>query len=84
MQRRDFIAVLSIAVAWPLAVQAQQPKKVALIGYLATGSLETPETRASFEAFRQGLRELGYFDGENIGHRGPSGGLENGTVSGTG
>jgi ABC-type uncharacterized transport system substrate-binding protein len=66
MQRRDFIAVLGLAVAWPLVGQAQQPKKVALIGYLATGSLEAPETRASFEAFRQGMRELGYVDGENV------------------
>ena len=66
MQRRDFIKVLSLAAAWPLAVQAQQPKKVPRIGFLATGSLESPETRASFDAFRQGLRELGYFDGENI------------------
>ncbi len=66
MQRRRFIAVLSIAAAWPLAVRAQQPKKVALIGLLATGSLEAPETRVSLEAFRQGMRELGYFEGENI------------------
>ncbi len=44
MQRREFIAVLSLAAAWPLAVQAQQPEKVALIGFLATGSLEAPET----------------------------------------
>lgn len=66
MQRRDFIRVVSLAAAWPLAVQAQQPKKVPRIGFLATGSLDAAETRASFNAFRQGLRELGYFDGENI------------------
>jgi ABC-type uncharacterized transport system substrate-binding protein len=66
MQRRDFIMALSLATVWPLAVQAQQPKKVPRIGYMTTGSLELPETRAALNAFRQGLRELGYFDGQNI------------------
>ena len=33
---------------------------------MTTGSLELPATRASLNAFRQGLRELGYFDGQNI------------------
>jgi ABC-type uncharacterized transport system substrate-binding protein len=66
MQRRQFMAVLSAVLALPLAVRAQQPKKVALIGFLATGSLESPETRTSIEAFRHGLRELGYAEGENI------------------
>ncbi len=66
MQRRDFIMALGLAAVWPLAVQAQQPKKVPRIGYLTTGSLELPETRVALNAFRQGLRELGYFDGQNI------------------
>jgi putative ABC transport system substrate-binding protein len=66
MQRREFIAVASLAVAWPLAVQAQQPKKLPRIGFLATGSLELPEGRASLNAFHQGLCELGYVDGQNI------------------
>jgi ABC-type uncharacterized transport system substrate-binding protein len=66
MQRRDFIKVISLAVAGPVAVQAQQTKRVPRIGFLATGSLKAPETRAAFDAFSQGLRELGYFDGENI------------------
>jgi ABC-type uncharacterized transport system substrate-binding protein len=65
MQRRSFILALGLAVS-PLAVRAQQPAKVPRIGFLATGSLKAPETRASLDAFRQGLRELGYFDGENI------------------
>jgi putative ABC transport system substrate-binding protein len=66
MQRRDFIMALGLATVWPLAVQAQQPKKVPRIGFLTTGSLELPETRATLNAFRQGLLELGYFDGQNI------------------
>jgi ABC-type uncharacterized transport system substrate-binding protein len=67
MRRREFIALIGGASTLPLAaVRAQQPKKVPRIGFLATGSLEAPETRASIDAFRQGLRELGYFDEENI------------------
>jgi ABC-type uncharacterized transport system substrate-binding protein len=66
MQRRDFMLAIGLTAVWPVGVQAQQPKKLPRIGFLATGSLEAPETRASFDAFRQGLRELGYFDGENI------------------
>jgi putative tryptophan/tyrosine transport system substrate-binding protein len=44
--------------------QAQQPTKVARIGYLAISSRSTSPTR--IEAFRQGLRELGYVEGKNI------------------
>src|SRR5712691_5971644 len=50
----------------PLATQAQQPAKVPRVGWLLTGSLEAPETRALLSAFRQGARERGYVEGENI------------------
>jgi putative tryptophan/tyrosine transport system substrate-binding protein len=66
MQRRDFITAVGLVAVWPLAAQAQQPNRLPRIGFLATGSLELPATRASLNAFRQGLRELGYFDGQNI------------------
>ncbi|MGH9427116.1 MAG: ABC transporter substrate-binding protein, partial [Terriglobia bacterium] len=45
-------------------VEAQQPKKVPRIGFLTTVSLSTISARV--EAFRQGLRELGYVEGKNI------------------
>jgi putative ABC transport system substrate-binding protein len=45
-------------------VEAQQPKKLPLIGYLSTDSPSTIAER--IEAFRQGLRELGYVEGKNI------------------
>jgi putative tryptophan/tyrosine transport system substrate-binding protein len=64
--RRTFIMLLTGAAAWPFAVCAQQPAKVARIGFLATNSLESPETRALLDAFRQGLRERGYVEGQNI------------------
>jgi len=67
MDRRAFISTLACGLlAAPLAAQAQQAGKVARIGYLVTGSRESPETRASFDTFRQGLREHGYVVGQNI------------------
>ena len=66
MRRREFIMALGLAAVSSLAVQAEQPKKVPRIGFIMTGSLELPETRASYNAFLQRLRELGYVDGQNI------------------
>jgi putative ABC transport system substrate-binding protein len=67
MRRRAFISLLvGGAAAWPLAAGAQQPTKVPRIGFLATGSLESPETRATLDAFRQGLRERGYVEGQSL------------------
>jgi putative ABC transport system substrate-binding protein len=62
MRRRDFIAAFAGAAVFPIAARAQQPKKVARIGFLFTGSLESPEIKA----FYQGLREYGYIDGQNV------------------
>jgi putative ABC transport system substrate-binding protein len=62
------VGVLSILLAVVLAVaviaEAQQPKKVPRIGYLSFGSPSV--NRARIEAFRQGLRELGYVEEKNI------------------
>jgi ABC-type uncharacterized transport system substrate-binding protein len=67
MRRRDFITLLGgAAVAWPLAVRSQQPGKVLRIGFLFTGSLESPEGRLSIDALRQGLHQHGYIEGQNI------------------
>ena len=66
MTRREFIAALGGAAAWPVVARGQQPKKVPRIGFLATGSLELADSLVNINAFRQGLRELGYVEGENI------------------
>jgi putative ABC transport system substrate-binding protein len=66
MRRRRFITLLGGAAAWPLAASAQQGANVARIGYLVTASLESPEGRAMADAFRQGLRERGYVEGQSI------------------
>jgi putative ABC transport system substrate-binding protein len=66
MKRREFVALLaSAATTWPLTLHAQQPKNVARIGFLATGSLKS-EQLVTLNAFQQGLHELGYMEGTNI------------------
>ncbi len=65
--RELFIVALAVGIAAaPLAAEAQQAKKVPRIGVLLTGTPELPLTRALRDAFRQGLRELGYVEGQNI------------------
>src|SRR5215471_2967861 len=64
MRRREFILLIG-AAAWPFTTNAQQAK-IPHIGYLLTSSLELPEGRQFLDAFRQGLHELGYVEGQNI------------------
>src|SRR5262250_2830484 len=60
--RSILVAVLLLAVA--VIAEAQQPKKVPRIGVLSAGSRSSASSR--IEAFRQGLRDLGYIEGQNI------------------
>src|SRR2546428_10920766 len=61
--RRKFLAtLLGGAAAWPLAARAQQPK-VPTIGALVIGNISPEEF---WREFRQGLRDLGYIEGQNI------------------
>ena len=58
------ISAIAVTFAVAGAVEAQQPKKVPRIGYLASSDPATESTRA--EAIRLALRELGYIEGQNI------------------
>jgi putative ABC transport system substrate-binding protein len=64
VKRRNFIALLGGAAAWPLAARAQQPGKLPMIGYLGGGGPITQ--RAWVDAFVQRLRELGWIEGRNV------------------
>ena len=63
--RRAFIALLGGAAAWPLAARGQQSAKVSRIGVLWPG-VTFPPSPPRMEAFRQGLRQLGYVEGQNV------------------
>jgi putative ABC transport system substrate-binding protein len=67
IRRREFITLLGGAATWPVAARAQQPAaKTARIGLLATGALDSADMKSILDAFRQGLRERGYVEGQNI------------------
>jgi putative tryptophan/tyrosine transport system substrate-binding protein len=63
MRRREFIAVMGGAAAWPLTVRAQQ-RPLPIIGYLSSGSQATSTERLL--GFLQGLSQAGYSEGKNI------------------
>src|SRR5215475_8377357 len=66
IRRREFIAGVSAAVTpvlWPLAARAQQPG-IPVIGFLEANSSEA--TKETVADFRRGLRDAGYFEGQNV------------------
>ena len=62
--RRAFITLIGSAGAWPLTARAQLTRKLPTVGFLNPLS---PEASANLvRSFRQGLRETGYVEGENV------------------
>ena len=63
MQRREFITLLSSATAWSFSARAQQ-QPLPVIGFLNSASADGYEPEV--DAFRQGLKETGYVEGQNV------------------
>jgi putative ABC transport system substrate-binding protein len=66
MKRRQFIAGLGSAAAWPLAARAQQPDGMRRIGVLMPNDENDPEPKRRVSAFMQALADLGWTDGGNV------------------
>jgi ABC-type uncharacterized transport system substrate-binding protein len=64
MKRREFLTLLGATAAWPLSAHAQQPGRVPSIGFL--GLTSAAEWARYVAAFRQGLREAGFVEGDNV------------------
>ncbi|MCP3401592.1 ABC transporter substrate-binding protein [Bradyrhizobium sp. CCGB20] len=64
MRRREFITLVGGAVAWPSAVQAQQPSRVPTVGFLSPNSQAA--SKAWTAAFVQGLRDLGWIEDRTV------------------
>ena len=67
MRRRDFITLVGgSAVAWPLALRAQQSGQMRRIGVLMPFARDDPEGQARIAAFLQALQKLGWTEGRNL------------------
>jgi putative ABC transport system substrate-binding protein len=66
MRRREFIAGLGGAVAWPLAARAQQPGRMRRIAVLMGFDEDDPDAKAQLYEFTKWVGELGWTHGSNL------------------
>ena len=66
MRRREFIAGLGSAAAWPLVARAQRGERVQRVGVLLAYDENDTPAKTSLSAFTQALAELGWIDGRNL------------------
>jgi putative ABC transport system substrate-binding protein len=66
MKRRDFISLLGGAAAWPIAARGQQADPVRRVGVLMNSDETDADYRGFVASFAQGLRELGWIEGQNL------------------
>ena len=66
MRRREFIALVGGAAAWPVVARAQQPERMRRIGVLLPFAEDYPESQVRIAAFEQKLQQLSWTDGRNV------------------
>jgi putative tryptophan/tyrosine transport system substrate-binding protein len=66
IRRREFIAGIGSAAAWPVTARGQQPDRVRRVGVLSGMAVDDPQTQARIVAFRQGMEERGWSEGRNL------------------
>jgi putative tryptophan/tyrosine transport system substrate-binding protein len=66
MRRREFVTLIGVAAAWPIAAHAQRGERMRRIGVLTINAEDDPEYRASIAQFVQGLASFGWTEERNI------------------
>jgi len=66
MKRREFIAGLGSAAAWPLVARAQQAERMRRVGAFLTLAVDDPQSKSDMAAFLQVLAERGWIEGRNL------------------
>jgi hypothetical protein len=66
IERRELLAALGGAAAWPFAAWAQQPERMRRIGVPMNVAAADPEGQAQVAAFLQALQQLGWSEGRNV------------------
>jgi len=66
MRRRDFVAIVGGAVAWPMVVRAQQPNQMRHVGVLIAFAADDPEAKARIAKFELELKGRGWLEGRQV------------------